>query len=212
VIDAPGSVSIWCQTRAGIVDHVAFGDLEFPGSPELWPLFFLGPAIIDPIHPFPTEEGGSRPVQDDVDVPIGGVDLGLGIAGPVDDLHVVMSIIVPWQCIQVHKLGTKDTGSVAEFSLELVLKLGERLRIPMEVFSGTWLFANQGVTPNDPEFTQLGVMRAFAKATGDVVWERPIDTSPRGTSMTYPHEGKRYMVLGVGGGDSPPGLRAYALP
>ena len=76
----------------------------------------------------------------------------------------------------------------------------------------TLLFANQGVTPDDPEFTQLGVMRAFDKATGDVVWERPIDTSPRGAPMTYLHEGKQYLVLGVGGGDSPPGLRAYALP
>ncbi len=30
--------------------------------------------------------------------------------------------------------------------------------------------------------------------------------------MTYLHEGQQYLVLGVGGGDSPPGLGAYALP
>ncbi len=76
----------------------------------------------------------------------------------------------------------------------------------------TLLFVNQGVTPDDPNSTQLGVMRAFDKATGAVVWEQPIDTSPRGAPMTYLHDGKQYLVLGVGGGDSPPGLRAYALP
>ena len=123
----------------GDVYHVAFGNLEFPSAPELWPLLFLGSAIIDPIHPLPTEEGSSRPVQDDVDVPFGGVDLGLGIAGPVDDLDVVMSIVILWQCSQVDELGTEYARSVTEFSLEFVLKLGIRLRIPMDVFSGTWL-------------------------------------------------------------------------
>ena len=52
----------------------------------------------------------------------------------------------------------------------------------------------------------------LAKVTGAVVWERPIDTSPREAPMTYLHEGTQYLVLGVGGGDSPPGLRAYTLP
>ncbi|MDA1094755.1 MAG: pyrroloquinoline quinone-dependent dehydrogenase [Acidobacteria bacterium] len=76
----------------------------------------------------------------------------------------------------------------------------------------TLLFVNQGITPDDPNISQLGVMRAFDKATGAVVWEHPINTSPRGAPMTYLHEDKQYLVLGVGGGDSPPGLRAYALP
>ena len=76
----------------------------------------------------------------------------------------------------------------------------------------TLLFVNQGLTSGDPDNTQLGVMRAFDKATGAVVWERPIDTAPRGVPMTYLHDGRQYLVLGVGGGDSPPGLRAYALP
>ena len=73
----------------------------------------------------------------------------------------------------------------------------------------TLFFVNQGITPIG---NQLGVMRAFDKATGEVVWEHPIDTSPRGALMTYLHEGKQYLVLGVAGGDSQPGLRAYALP
>ena len=76
----------------------------------------------------------------------------------------------------------------------------------------TLLLVNQGLTPDDPDSSELGVMRAFDKATGVVVWKQPIDTSPRGAPMTYLHEGRQYLVLGVGGGDSPPGLRAYALP
>ncbi len=76
----------------------------------------------------------------------------------------------------------------------------------------TLLFANQGVTPAPPDYSQLGVMRAFDKVTGEIVWERPINTSPRGGPITYLHEGKQYLVVGVGGGDSEPGLQAYALP
>ena len=76
----------------------------------------------------------------------------------------------------------------------------------------TLLFVNQGFTPDDPDTPQLGVMRAFDKATGDVVLERPLTTSPRGAPMTYLHEGRQYLVFGVGGGGTPPGLQALALP
>ncbi len=75
----------------------------------------------------------------------------------------------------------------------------------------TLLFVNQGYTPDDPENPQLGVMRVFEKTTGELVLERPLHTSPRGAPMTYLHDGRQYLVFGVGGGDSTPGLRAYAL-
>ncbi len=77
--------------------------------------------------------------------------------------------------------------------------------------TSTLLFVNQGVSRQEDN-PQLGVMRAFDKATGSLIWEQPIDTGPRGLPMTYLHEGKQYLVFGVGGGDSPGGLRAYALP
>lgn len=35
--------------------------------------------------------------------------------------------------------------------------------------------------------------------------------SPRGAPMTYLHGGRQYLVFAVGGGDSPPGLRSYAV-
>ena len=90
---------------------------------------------------------------------------------------------------------------------------GERLSPTQPFPTKPPAFDRQGVTiADDPNSSQLGVMRAFDKATGAVVWEHPINTSPRGAPMTYLHEDKQYLVLGVGGGDSPPGLRAYALP
>ncbi|MDP6537325.1 MAG: pyrroloquinoline quinone-dependent dehydrogenase [Gammaproteobacteria bacterium] len=73
------------------------------------------------------------------------------------------------------------------------------------------LFVNQGITRVEGS-SQLGFMRAFDKATGALIWERPIETAPRGFPMTYLHDGKQYLVFGVGGGDAEPGLRAYALP
>ena len=74
------------------------------------------------------------------------------------------------------------------------------------------MFVNQTATPDDPSSNQLGVMRAFDKATGQVMWEQSIDTAPLGAPMTYLHEGKQYIAFAVGGGASPRGLRAYALP
>ena len=55
----------------------------------------------------------------------------------MDDLHVVMPMIGPWQRSRVDELGTKNAWSIAEFVFELTLKLGERRRIPMEVLGGT---------------------------------------------------------------------------
>ena len=75
----------------------------------------------------------------------------------------------------------------------------------------TLLFVNQGFTPDDPENPQLGIMRAFDKSTGELVSERPLETSPRGAPITYLHGGRQYLVFAVGGGDSPPGLRSYAV-
>ena len=63
-------------------------------------------------------------------------------SGPAPGLATLLEPpcqLTPWQCIQVDELGTEYARSVTEFSLELILKLGERLRIPMDVFSGTWL-------------------------------------------------------------------------
>ncbi len=54
------------------------------------------------------------------------------------------------------------------------------------------------------------VLRAFDKATGEVVHELPMTSSPSGTPMTYMHGGKQYVVIAVSAPEA--ALVAYALP
>jgi quinoprotein glucose dehydrogenase len=42
-------------------------------------------------------------------------------------------------------------------------------------------------------------IRAFDKATGQVVWEYEMDAGSTGTLMTYSHKGKQYIVVAIGG-------------
>ena len=57
-----------------------------------------------------------------------------------------------------------------------------------------------------------GFIRAYDKASGELVWERTIRSTPHGTPMTYMHEGKQYVVVAVGGMRQKSELLAYALP
>ena len=74
----------------------------------------------------------------------------------------------------------------------------------------TLLFVTQRNAVDDPS-APTGVMRAFDKATGQVVWEKAIETAPDGAPMTYTFEGKQYFVFATGGGNHARELRAYAL-
>ncbi|MCH7910095.1 MAG: PQQ-binding-like beta-propeller repeat protein, partial [Candidatus Hydrogenedentes bacterium] len=56
-----------------------------------------------------------------------------------------------------------------------------------------------------------GVIRAFDKANGDVIWEYQFDKVPRGTPMTYMHEGVQYVVVAIGGSEQPSELLALRL-
>jgi quinoprotein glucose dehydrogenase len=53
--------------------------------------------------------------------------------------------------------------------------------------------------------------RAFDKVTGRLVWEYPLPLQPAATPMTYRHEGRQFVVLAIGSGDSAE-LLALALP
>lgn len=76
----------------------------------------------------------------------------------------------------------------------------------------TLLFVNQVqigkdfVSPSEELY-----MRAFDKATGEVVWEYLMDTPPYGTPMTYMHEGTQYVAVACGGYAFAPELVAFAL-
>ena len=55
-------------------------------------------------------------------------------------------------------------------------------------------------------------LRAFDKATGDVVWETTLDAGTTGTLMTYMQKGKQYIVVAIGGAGHDGEFLAYALP
>jgi quinoprotein glucose dehydrogenase len=68
----------------------------------------------------------------------------------------------------------------------------------------TLLFAGEGYG-GDP------ILRAYDKATGEVVAELPLPGAASGKPMTYQVNGKQYIVLAVGR-DQPAELVALALP
>ncbi len=54
-------------------------------------------------------------------------------------------------------------------------------------------------------------LRAFDKATGEVVWERELAHYPNGAPMTYMVQGKQYLVVALGGHMEPDSLLALRL-
>lgn len=68
--------------------------------------------------------------------------------------------------------------------------------------------------PNPRDMFQTGtdgVIRAFEKTNGDELWEYRLGKVPRGTPMTYMHEGKQYVVTAIGGRIQPAELVAFRL-
>ena len=57
-----------------------------------------------------------------------------------------------------------------------------------------------------------GILRAYDKATGELVSEREIDKVPHGAPMTYVVDGRQFIVFPVGGRREEHELVALALP
>lgn len=55
-------------------------------------------------------------------------------------------------------------------------------------------------------------LRAFDKATGELVWEGDLPTNATGGPMTYRVGGQQFIVVSVGGANLPAELVAFALP
>jgi quinoprotein glucose dehydrogenase len=78
----------------------------------------------------------------------------------------------------------------------------------------TLLFVNQAQT----ETTGFSLsaterfLRAFDKATGEVLWEQRMTLAPTGTPMTYLYKGKQYLLVAAGGAGEASQLIAFALP
>ncbi|MXY29948.1 MAG: PQQ-binding-like beta-propeller repeat protein [Gammaproteobacteria bacterium] len=85
---------------------------------------------------------------------------------------------------------------------------------PAPLLTATLLFIGEGSdavigTPDTHWGTEF---RAYDKATGKVVWEMDLPSGTTGGPMTYMHEGKQYIVVAVGGSESPAEYVALALP
>jgi quinoprotein glucose dehydrogenase len=77
----------------------------------------------------------------------------------------------------------------------------------------TLLFAGEG--PGlyaEPREAGGRMFRAYDKATGEIVAEIELPMNQTGVPMSYEHEGRQYVVLGIGLRDQPGELVALALP
>ena len=117
--------------------------------------------------------------------------------------------------------GPRDHPAIRHLDLD---RLGNPGR-PSPLATGTLLFIGEsaGIPPGGlrvPEGMPVEIstnygepwFRAYDKATGDVVWEFELPSRMTGAPMTYTHEGKQYIVVALGGQDSPSQFVALSLP
>ncbi len=80
------------------------------------------------------------------------------------------------------------------------------------VLTKTLLFVSQVPRDEKVQVIQKALaLRAFDKKTGEEVWKYPLDKAPYAVPMTYMHQGRQYLVVGVGGDGQPAELLAFAL-
>ena len=68
---------------------------------------------------------------------------------------------------------------------------------------------------DDPRTSNRSLLRAYDKATGEVLAEVETDVWLHGPPMTYMHEGRQYIAVAAGGARNrriPDELIAFALP
>ena len=77
----------------------------------------------------------------------------------------------------------------------------------------TLLFVSEGdqINVRTPPNGGGRKLRAYDKATGKVVWETELEAGTTGTTMTYLHKGKQYIVVAIGGQDHPAEFIALSL-
>ncbi len=75
----------------------------------------------------------------------------------------------------------------------------------------TLLFAAQGVQGIAGGET-TGYLRAYDKASGDLVWEKDLGHPARGAPMTYVVDGQQFIVVAIGDASKVRELVAFALP
>ena len=90
--------------------------------------------------------------------------------------------------------------------------LGQSVRAAALV-TKTLLFVTEGdqINVRTPPNGGGKKIRAFDKATGQVVWEYEMEAGSTGTLMTYSHKGKQYIVIAIGGQRHPAEFVAFSL-
>jgi glucose dehydrogenase len=78
----------------------------------------------------------------------------------------------------------------------------------------TLLFASEGdaINVRTPPGGGGETIRAFDKATGEVLWEMALEAGTTGAAMTYLHDGKQYIVVAIGSRTHPAEFVALSLP
>lgn len=91
--------------------------------------------------------------------------------------------------------------------------LGQAVRAAPLV-TKTLLFVTEGdqINVRTPPNGGGKKIRAYDKATGQVVWETELEAGSTGTLMTYAHKGKQYIVIAIGGVQHPAEFVAFSLP
>jgi glucose dehydrogenase len=90
--------------------------------------------------------------------------------------------------------------------------LGQSVRAAPLV-TKTLLFVTEGdqINVRTPPNGGGRKIRAYDKATGQVVWEMELEAGSTGTLMTYLHGGKQYVVVAIGGVRHPAEFVAFSL-
>jgi quinoprotein glucose dehydrogenase len=110
---------------------------------------------------------------------------------------------IAWQ--RANGPGGKDSAAFAPYNPGWIGTIGRTGPLATR----TLLFMGEG--PHDPRFARK-VLRAYDKASGDVVAEIALPDHTLGPPMTYMAGGRQFIVCGMGFRGSPHRLVALALP
>jgi quinoprotein glucose dehydrogenase len=91
--------------------------------------------------------------------------------------------------------------------------LGQSVRAAPLV-TKTLLFVTEGdqINVRTPPNGGGKKIRAYDKATGQVLWETALEAGSTGTLMTYLHKGRQYVVIAIGAVQHPAEFVAFSLP
>ena len=106
--------------------------------------------------------------------------------------------------------GPRDHPALADLDLPPLGQPSHNMPLATE----TLLFVSHGdsIMAGRPPGHDDTLIRAYDKATGDVVWEMALPAGTTGALMTYMHRGKQYIVAPIGSTDHEGEFVALSLP